>query len=115
MERGGRRAGEAGDSALDGKIPLCRARVPAAMQRSGLGAIALWVFTAGIFAWIFPNLSLGSPANAATDAAIVLGGILAAVGLPRAVEGIGTGARRLGRSIAAVFHPSQNIVPATTT
>lgn len=84
------------------------------MQRSGLAALGLWVFTAGIFAWIFPNLSLGSTPNALTDAAIVVGGLLAAFGLPRAVEGIGTGPLRVGLSVVAFFQLGQNLVTAAT-
>jgi hypothetical protein len=91
---------------------MSRRGVGAAMQRSGLAAIALWVFTAGIFAWIFPNLSLGSVPNALTDVAIVLGGVLAAVGLPRAVEGIGTGPLRTGLVAIALFQFGQNLVSA---
>lgn len=82
------------------------------MQRSGLAALALWVFTAGVFAWIFANLSQDSAANAVTDAAIVAGGLLAAVGLPRAVDGIGTGPLRAGLALVALFQFGQNLVSA---
>lgn len=89
-------------------------RVGGAMQRSSLGALGLWVFTAGIFAWIFPNLALGSVPNAVTDVAIVAGGVLAAFGLPRAVEGIGTGPLRTGLVLVALFQLGQNLVTLAT-
>lgn len=84
------------------------------MERTGLAALGLWVFTAGIFAWIFPNLANGSVANAVTDVVIVAGGVLAAVGVVRAVEGIGTGPLRWGLSIVALAQLSQNVVTVTT-
>lgn len=80
------------------------------MQRSGLAAVALWVFAAGIFAWIFANASNGSVANAVTDAIIAAGGVLAALGLPRAVAGLGTGLLRTGLVVVALFQLGQNVV-----
>jgi hypothetical protein len=83
-------------------------------QRTWLAAGGLWAFTAGIFAWIFPNVAEGSVPNAVTDVVIVAGGALAAFGLPRAVEGIGTGPLRWGLCIAALGQLSQNLVTVTT-
>lgn len=81
------------------------------LSRARLG---LWVFTAGIFAWIFPNLALGQMANAVTDVVIVVFGILAAVGLGRAVEGIGTGLMRAGLVGVALCQLTQNLIAAVT-
>lgn len=66
------------------------------MERLGLARWGLWVFTLGIFGWIFPNVGDGNTANVLTDIAIVAAGIAAAVGLPRAVEGLGPGWLRWG-------------------
>lgn len=82
------------------------------MGRLALATAGLWAYTAGIFAWIFPNVAGGATANAVTDVVIVLGGLLAAVGLPRAVAGIGTGPLRWGLSIVALAAASQNAVSA---
>jgi hypothetical protein len=93
---------------------LSAAGLAAAMQRSSLAALGLWVFTAGILAWVFPNATQGAMANVVTDAAIVLGGALAAFGLPRAVEGIGTGPLRVGLAVVALFQLGQNLVTIAT-
>ena len=74
----------------------------------------LWVFTAGIFGWIFPNINAGAgnPTNALTDVVIVLFGVLAAMGLPRAADGIGTGVLRWGLGGIGVCQFGQNVVTA---
>ncbi|HUR26096.1 MAG TPA: hypothetical protein VM327_08810 [Candidatus Thermoplasmatota archaeon] len=84
------------------------------MDRTGLARLGLWVFTAGIFAWIFPNVADGLAANVATDIAIVIGGALAAIGLPRAVAGLGTGLLRWGLAIVALCQGGQNLITAAT-
>ncbi len=86
----------------------------ARVERTTLAGIGLWAFTAGIFLWIFPNASFGQVPNVVTDVVIVVGGVLAAVGLPRAVEGIGTGPLRWGLSIVAVAQLGQNLVTVAT-
>lgn len=82
------------------------------MERLSQGRWGLWVFTAGAFAWIFPNLVLDQLTNALTDVVIVVFGILAAIGLPRAVEGVGTGLLRWGLIGVAVAQFTQNLVSA---
>ena len=84
------------------------------MGRLGLARWGLWVFTAGIFAWIFPNAALGQNANVVTDVVIAAFGVLAAVGLPRAVDGIGTGPLRWGLAGVAVCQLAQNLITAAT-
>jgi hypothetical protein len=75
-----------------------------------LAAIGVWVFAAGIFAWIFPNLGLGATANVLTDSLIAVGAGVAAFGLPRAVDGIGNGPWRCGLLAVALAQFGQNLV-----
>ena len=84
------------------------------MERLTLGRLGLWVYTAGIFAWIFPNIGEGEYANAVTDVVIVLFGLLAAMGLPRAVDGIGTGLLRWGLSGILFGQFMQNAIASAT-
>jgi hypothetical protein len=82
------------------------------VERIGLARLGLWLFTAGIFAWIFPNLAFDAIANAATDVVIVLFGVLAVIGLPRAVDGLGTGLLRTGLVGVALCQFAQNAISA---
>ena len=82
------------------------------MERVDQARLGLWVFTAGIFAWIFPNAILGTGANVVTDVVITVFGILAAVGLPRAVDGLGSGLLRTGLVGVAVCQFAQNALTA---
>lgn len=84
------------------------------MDRVGWARLGLWVFTAGIFAWIFPNLALGQGANVVTDIVITVFGILAAVGLPRSVDGIGNGLLKTGLIGVALCQFAQNLISALT-
>jgi hypothetical protein len=84
------------------------------MDRLGWARLGLWVFTAGIFAWIFPNLALKAWANAVTDVVIVVFGVLAAIGVGRAVDGLGTGLLRTGLVGVALCQFAQNAIAATT-
>lgn len=85
-----------------------------AVDRVGWARLGLWVFTAGIFAWIFPNLVLGEGANVVTDVVITLSGVAAAIGLPRAVDGAGTGLLRVGLVGVALCQFAQNAISAAT-
>lgn len=84
------------------------------MDRLGWARVGLWTFTAGIFAWIFPNASAGNTVNVLTDVVIVAAGILTAIGLPRAVDGIGNGLFRWGLVGVAVGQFGQNLNTAAT-
>lgn len=84
------------------------------MQRLTLGRWGLWVYTAGIFAWIFPNMADGDYVNAFTDVVVVAFGTTAAVGLGRAVDGIGTGPLRVGLSGILVGQFMQNAIASAT-
>ena len=84
------------------------------MDRVGWARLGLWVFTAGIFAWIFPNIDQGEGANVATDVVISLFGALAAIGLPRAVDGLGGGLLRVGLVGVALCQFAQNAITAAT-
>ena len=84
------------------------------MDSLGRARFGLWVFTAGIFAWIFPNLILGETANVWTDVVIAAFGVLAAFGLPRAVDGLGVGMLRVGLVGVAVCQFAQNGISAAT-
>jgi hypothetical protein len=84
------------------------------VERVGWARLGLWVFTAGIFAWIFPNAALGETANVVTDVVITVFGILAAIGLPRAVDGIGAGLLRVGLVGIALCQFAQNAIAAAT-
>lgn len=79
------------------------------MERLAVARWGLWVFTLGIFAWIFPNVGDGNTANVLTDIAIVAFGTLAAIGLPRAVDGLGTGMLRWGLGGVAACQAGQNV------
>lgn len=80
------------------------------MEPLGFARWGLWLFTAGIFGWIFPNLADGDYVNVFTDVVIVVSGILAAVGLPRAIDGIGNGLLRTGLVGVAIGQAMQNVV-----
>ena len=82
------------------------------MDVLGRTRLGLGVFTAGIFAWIFPNLALGETANAVTDVVIVGFGVAAIVGLGRAVDGVGTAMLRTGLIGVALCQFAQNLISA---
>lgn len=84
------------------------------MQRLGRATLGLWVFTLGIFGWIFPNVADGNMVNVATNALLLPFGMLAAIGLPRAIDGIGTGPMRWGLGGLAVCQFLQNLITAAT-
>jgi hypothetical protein len=84
------------------------------VERVGWARLGLWVFTAGIFAWIFPNLALGEGVNVGTDVVITIFGVLAALGLPRAVDGLGVGLLRVGLVGVALCQFAQNAISAVT-
>jgi hypothetical protein len=84
------------------------------MQRLGRATLGLWVFTLGILGWIFPNVGQGNLVNVATNGLLLPFGVLAAVGLPRAVDGIGTGPLRWGLGGIAACQLLQNLVTAAT-
>lgn len=84
------------------------------MDRVGWARLGLWVFTAGIFAWIFPNLVLEQWANVVTDVVITVFGVLAAIGLGRAVDGLGGGMLKVGLIGIAVCQFAQNAISAAT-
>lgn len=84
------------------------------MDRLGWTRLGLWVFTAGIFAWIFPNVVEGNGVNVATDVVITVFGVLAAVGIGRAVYGAGLGLLKVGLVGVALCQFAQNATKVPT-
>lgn len=84
------------------------------MEPDRLARIALWVFAAGNLAWVIANAIGGNAVNVGTDLVIVVGALIAAWGLPDAVDGLGPGRLKTGLLLVAVPEFLQNVVTATT-
>jgi hypothetical protein len=90
------------------------ARVATAVDQTRQFSIALWIFAAGMLAWTIANAVLGGWVNVVTDLVIIVGAVMAAVGMPRAVDGIGLGPLRGGLWVMALAQFGQNLVTVTT-
>jgi hypothetical protein len=72
--------------------------------------IGLWLVAAGNAAWLVTNLANGFWVNVVTDLVIILGCAIAALALPRALDGIGLGGWRAGLLVVAAAHFAQNFL-----
>lgn len=95
----------------NGFRPAPRGKV---VQPRRLASLALWIFAAGMVGWTIANATLGGWVNVVTDIVIVVGAALVALGLPRALDGLGPGRLRTGLVLVAVAQFAQNLVTVTT-
>lgn len=84
------------------------------MDRVGWARVGLWVFSAGMLGWVVANATQALFTNVLTDAIIVVGGLLAAYGLPGAVDGVGHASLRTGLMLTALCQFGQNVVTILT-
>lgn len=82
------------------------------MERRSLFALGLWLLAAGNLAWTITNAVYGLMVNVVTDLVIIAGCALAALSIPRALEGLGPGRLHAGLAIVALAHLAQNLLNA---
>ena len=88
----------------------------AAMEPDRLARLGFWAFALGNLAWAAANLTGQTPSvvNSATDVVVFVGALLAAAGLPDAVDSFGAGRFRTGLALVAVPELGQNAYSAAT-
>ncbi|HUR62014.1 MAG TPA: hypothetical protein VM286_06590 [Candidatus Thermoplasmatota archaeon] len=84
------------------------------MESRRLATLGLWVFAGGMLAWAIANATLDGWVNVLTDLVILAGAVVAAIGLPRALDGLGPNALRSGLFAVAAAQLLQNAYTIAT-